>query len=71
MRTLVFVTATALVMSVQMVASAKAQDTTIIKKDNDAGQTTVIKKRREEGRPFLAAPSTEKKVIIRKDRDDD
>jgi hypothetical protein len=70
MRALVFVTATALLMSVQLVASANAEDTTVIKKDNDAGQTTVIKKR-EEDRPFLAAPSTEKKVIIRKDRDDD
>ncbi len=53
-----------------MVASAKAEDTTIIKRDNDAGQTTVIKKRQED-RPFLAVPGTEKKVIIRKDRDDD
>jgi hypothetical protein len=70
MRALVFVTATALVMSIQMVASAKAEATTVIKKDNDAGQTTVIKKQ-EEDRPFLAAPTTEKKVIIHKDRDDD
>ena len=70
MRALVFVAATALLMSVQLVASANAEDTTVIKKDNDAGQTTVIKKH-EEDRPFLAAPSTEKKVIIRKDRDDD
>ncbi|HUI14648.1 MAG TPA: hypothetical protein VL048_14400 [Xanthobacteraceae bacterium] len=70
MRTLVFVTAAALVMSVQMIASAKAQDTTIIKRNDDTGQTTVIKKRRED-RPFLAVPDTEKKVIIRKDRDDD
>ena len=56
-------------MGVQLVAPAKAEDTTIIKKENDAGQTTLIKKQEEH--PFLAAPGTEKKVIIRKDRDDD
>jgi len=69
MRTLVLATAAALAMSAQLVATAKAEDTTVIKKNNDAGQTTVIKKR-EESKPFLAEPSTEKKVIIRKDRDD-
>jgi hypothetical protein len=70
MRTLVFVTAAALVMSVQLVASAKAQDTTVIKRNDDTGRTTVIKK--HEDRPFVAVPGAEdKKVIIRKDRDDD
>jgi P pilus assembly chaperone PapD len=70
MRTLILVTAAAFVMSAQMAAPVKAQDTTIIKKDNDAGATTVIKKR-DQDRPFVAEPSTEKKVIIHKDRDDD
>ncbi len=69
MRTLVFVAAAALVMSVQMIASAKAQDTTVIKRNDDTGQTTIIKK--HEDRPFVAMPGTDKKVIIRKDRDDD
>jgi len=72
MRSLVFATAAALVLSTQLVASAEAQDTTTIKKDNDAGQSTTIIKKHED-RPFLAVPSaqTEKKVIIHKDRDDD
>lgn len=70
MRTVILASAAALVMSVQMAAPVKAQDTTIIKKDNDAGSTTVIKKRNE-APPFVAEPSTEKKVIIHKEHDDD
>lgn len=71
MRSIVLATAAALILSTQLVASAKAEDTTVIKKDNDAGEsTTVIKK--HEDRPFVAVPSTqtEKKVIIHKDSDD-
>lgn len=66
--TLVFVTAAALAMSV---ACASAQDTTVIKKDNDAGASTTIVKKHDEAPPFVAAPRTEKKVIIHKDRHDD
>jgi hypothetical protein len=54
--------ATAIVMSVPMASIARAEDTTVIKKDNDDGDRakTVIKK---------DEPS-EKKVIIKKDHDD-
>ncbi|MGC2527856.1 MAG: hypothetical protein WA639_08915 [Candidatus Acidiferrum sp.] len=49
-----FVTVAALAMSAQMVASAKAEDTTVIKKDNDAGQSTTVFKKRQDAPPFVA-----------------
>lgn len=72
MRSIVFATAAALILSTQLVASAKAQDTTVIKKDNDAGQSTTVIKKHDEDHPFVAVPSTqtEKKVIIHKNSDD-
>ena len=51
MRTFVLLTAAALAMSAQMVASAKAEDTTVIKKDNDAGQSTTVIKKRQDAPP--------------------
>jgi hypothetical protein len=53
--------ATAIVMSVPMASIVKAEDTTVIKKDNDADRTKTVIKKDE--------PS-EKKVIIKKDNDD-
>jgi hypothetical protein len=53
--------ATAIVMSVPMASIVKAEDTTVIKKDNDADRTKTVIKKDE--------PS-EKKVIIKKDHDD-
>jgi hypothetical protein len=56
--------ATAVVISVPMAASVRAEDTTVIKKTNDDGDQTktVIKKHDDD---------SDKKVIIRKDRDND
>ena len=45
MRTIILATTAALIMSVQMAATAKAEDTTVIKKDVPEDSTTVIKKR--------------------------
>jgi hypothetical protein len=70
MRALMLTAAAALVMSVQIAAVAKAEDTTIIKKDNDAGTTTVIKKNDEDNAVIRAPTAEDKKVIIHKDNDD-
>jgi hypothetical protein len=68
MRILMLAAAAALVLSVQMASFAKAEDTTVIKKDTPYGDSkTVIKK--HEGPPFDHAgpPVEEKKVIIHHD----
>jgi hypothetical protein len=70
MRTLVLAVAAATIaISVPMVSSAKAEDTTVIKKDRD-GDTTVIKKK-EELRVLPVPHTEEKKTIIRKEHDED
>jgi hypothetical protein len=53
-----------------MTAAVKAEDTTVIKKDNDTGDKTVVKKRDELN--VLPVPHVEeKKTIIKKDHDDE
>jgi hypothetical protein len=70
MRTVILAATAALIMSVQMAATAKAEDTTIIKKDVPEDSTTVIKKRDDVN--LLPVPHTEeKKVIIHKDHDEE
>lgn len=54
--------ATAIVMSVPMASIVKAEDTTVIKKENDNGDRTKTVIKKDE--------PTEKKVIIKKDHDD-
>lgn len=62
MRAIMLATAAAILMSVPMATAVKAEDTTVIRKDNDGDRTkTIIKK--EEPR------YEEKKVIIHKDND--
>jgi hypothetical protein len=66
MRTIILAVAAAFVMSVQMAAPVKAEDTTIIKKDVPGDSTTVIKKR-DDVNLFPIPHPEEKKVIIHKD----
>jgi hypothetical protein len=48
----------------------KAEDTTVIKKDNEADRSkTVIKKKNDVN--LLPVPHTERKTIIKKDQDHD
>jgi len=71
MRAILLAATAALVMSAQLVATAKAEDsTTVIRRDAPAdSSTTVIKKRDDIN--LLPIPHTEeKKVIIHKDHDD-
>jgi hypothetical protein len=73
MRRLILATVAAIILGVPVVQAVRADDTTIIKRDNDSDQnTTVIKKKEDEVHP-LPVPHVEEKqkTIIKKDHDDD
>ena len=66
MRKFFLLTAAATIVSLPLVATVKAEETTVIKKDAPADRTTVIK--RDVDRPAVVAPPVvEKKVIIHHD----
>lgn len=67
MRTLMLTAATALVLSVQMASFAKAEDTTVIKRDTPYGEKTVIKKHEGPIVDRVGPPVESKKVIIHHD----
>ena len=68
MRKVIFTCITAALVTAPMASIVKAEDTTIIKRDNrdSDGDKTVIKKREEH---VLPVPHTEEKTIIKKERD--
>ena len=70
MRTTVLAVATALVLSFQMAASVRAEDTTVIKKDSPEGSSTTIVKKHDDINLLPVPHPEEKKVIIHKDSDD-
>ena len=65
MRAIMLAITAAFIMSVPMAAAVKAEDTTIIKKDVDGDRSKTVIKKKEEPR------DVDKKVIIRKDKDND
>ena len=68
MRKLMLATVAAALLAAPMATTVRAEDTTVIKK-NDEGDKTVIKKRDEPA--LLPVPHTEeRKTIIKKDHDD-
>ncbi len=68
MRKLIMATMTAAVLTVAVATAVRAEDTTVIKRD-DAGDKTVVKKRDE--LHVLPVPHVEeKKTVIKKERDD-
>jgi hypothetical protein len=69
MRKLILATIAAVIVTAPMTAAVKAEDTTVIKRDND-GDKTVVKKRDELN--VLPVPHVEeKKTIIKKDHDEE
>ena len=69
MRKLILATIAAVIVTAPMTAAVKAEDTSVIKRDND-GDKTVVKKRDELN--VLPVPHVEeKKTIIKKDHDED
>jgi Ni/Co efflux regulator RcnB len=70
MKKLILASVAAMIAVAPMTTAVKAEDTTIIKKDNDTGDKTVVKKRDELN--VLPVPHVEeKKTIIKKDHDDE
>jgi hypothetical protein len=73
MRKLILATVAAIVLGVPVGQAVRADDTTVIKRDNDSDQnTTVIKKKEDQVNP-LPVPHVEEKqkTIIKKEHDDD
>jgi hypothetical protein len=70
MRKLILATVAAAIITVPIATVVKAEDTTVIKRDNDGDSSkTVIKKRDDVN--MLPVPHTEeKKTIIKKENDD-
>jgi hypothetical protein len=66
MRTLIFTCVAAALVIAPMTSIVRADDTTVIKRDNE-GDKTVIKKRDELN--VAPVPHTEEKTIIKKERD--
>jgi hypothetical protein len=66
MRTLIFTCVAAALVIAPMTSIVRADDTTVIKRDNE-GDKTVIKKRDEFN--VAPVPHTEEKTIIKKERD--
>ena len=66
MRKLIFACVAAALVIAPMTSIVKADDTTVIKRDNE-GDKTVIKKRDELN--VAPVPHTEEKTIIKKERD--
>jgi hypothetical protein len=66
MRTLIFICVAAALVIAPMTSIVRADDTTVIKRDNE-GHKTVIKKRDELN--VAPVPHTEEKTIIKKERD--
>ena len=68
MRKLLMVTMAAAIMTVPMATAVRAEDTTVIKR-NDDGDKTIVKKRDE--LHVLPVPHVEeKKTVIKKEHDD-
>jgi hypothetical protein len=70
MRNLILAIVGAIILAAPMASAVKAEDTTVIKKDNDADRSkTVIKKDSDVN--LLPVPHTEEhKTIIKKDHDE-
>ena len=66
MRSIIFYSIAAMLITAPMATVVKAEDTTIIKRDHD-GDRKVIEKR--ERTDILPVPHTEEKTIIKKERD--
>ena len=67
MRKLILATAAAAIMCAPMATVARADDTTVIKRDNDSDTKTVIKKRDDDVKVFPAPHTEEHKTIIKKE----
>jgi len=69
MRKLILATVAAFVLGAPVGQAVRADDTTVIKRDNDADQSTTVIKKRDEVNPLPVPHEEEKKTIIKKEND--
>jgi hypothetical protein len=67
MRTLILAAIAAVIVGAPLASAVKAEDTTVIRKDEPDRNTTVIKKKEDVN--VLPVPHREEKTIIKKDSD--
>jgi hypothetical protein len=69
MRKLTLATIAAIVFGAPLGQAVRADDTTVIKRDNDADQSTTVIKKKDEVAPLPVPHVEEKKTIIKKEGD--
>lgn len=69
MRKLILAALAVVILAAPMGQAVRAEDTTVIKRDNDADQTTTVIKKRDDVAPLPVPHNEEKKTIIKKDND--
>jgi hypothetical protein len=70
MRKLILATLGAIIVGAPMGQAVRADDTTIIKRDNDPDQSTTVIKKKDEVAPLPVPHVEEKKTIIKKEGED-
>ncbi|MGA8693651.1 MAG: hypothetical protein WB689_07355 [Xanthobacteraceae bacterium] len=69
MRKLILATVAAIVLGAPVGQAVRADDTTVIKRDNDSDQSTTVIKKKDEVHPLPVPHVEEKKTIIKKEDD--
>jgi hypothetical protein len=70
MRKLIFATLAAIIVGAPVGQAVRADDTTVIKRDNDPDQSTTVIKKKNEVAPLPVPHVEEKKTIIKKEGED-
>jgi hypothetical protein len=70
MRKLILATLAAIIVGAPMGQAVRADDTTVIKRDNDPDQSTTVIKKKDEVAPLPVPHVEEKKTIIKKEGED-
>ncbi len=69
MRKLILATIALIVIGAPVGQAVRAEDTTVIKRDNDVDSNTTVIKKRDEVAPLPVPHTEEKKTIIKKEND--
>ena len=69
MRKLILATLAAIIVSASVEQAVRADDTTVIKRDNDADQSTTVIKKKDDVAPLPVPHVEERKTIIKKEGD--
>jgi hypothetical protein len=69
MRKLILAAVAAILVGAPVGQAVRADETTVIKRDNDADQSTTVVKKKDEVAPLPVPHVEEKKTIIKKDSD--